>query len=184
MGKSTCRAFCLLLPEGEELDEVLIVLQQAVEVLRRCQADCDFLYEEHEIYDSMLVREQQKIAGQTEWVDTYVPLPDLESKAEYNPKVTESKIEAVYKLPESRTIVQMELATLPAPVQEKGKRGYFPFGLLLADKKNGMILGMDTLAPLPDLQQMYESVTEKVLDELLKLRYRPSRSRNPIRYPF
>lgn len=167
--------FLPVLPEGEGLDDVLIVLQQAVEVIRRCQADCDFLYQEHENYDSMLVREQRKIAGQTEWIDTYIPLPDLESKADYNPKVPESKIEAVYKLPESRTIVQMELALLPAPVQEKGKRGYFPFGLLLADKKRSLMLGMEMLPPLPDLQQMYESVPEKVLDELLKLRYRPSR---------
>jgi len=167
--------FLPVLPQGEALSDVQIVLKQAVEVIRRTETGCDFLYEEHETYDSILVREQVEMKDHAEWADTYVPLTELDHIPEYNPKVKDSKVEAVFKLPESRTVVQMELALLPAPVQEKGKRGYFPFGLLLADKNSGMMLGMEMIPPLPDLQQMYEKVPEKVLDEVLKLGYRPSR---------
>ena len=46
---------------------------------------------------------------------------------------------------------------------------------MLADKKRGVVPGMQTLTPVPDLHAMYESVPQKVLEELEKLIYRPTR---------
>ena len=42
------------------------------------------------------------------------------------------------------------------PVKEKGKKGYFPFALLMADKERVVVPGMQTLSP------------QKVLEELEK----------------
>jgi hypothetical protein len=58
-------------------------------------------------------------------------------------------------------------------VKEQGKKGFFPFILLLIDKSSGMVVGMSLLHPDPDLQSIYESVPQKLLEEILKLGYRP-----------
>ena len=163
------------LPQGPVLEDAMLVYKQALEVFRRTREGTDFLYEEHETFDSMLVREPKEVAGKVKWTDSYVPITELEYSHEYKKEVPEAKVEAVFRLPESRTIVQLELALIPAPVKEKGKKGYFPFGLLLADKKNGLMLGMEMLPPLPDMHQMYEKVPEAVLDQVIKLGFRPTR---------
>ena len=167
--------FLPVLPQGQVLEDALVVFEQALAVLRRSMEGTEFLYEEHETYDSMLVMEQREVAGKKEWIDTYVPLTEMEYAREYKKEVPPEKVEAVFKLPESRNVVQLELALLPAPVKEKGKKGYFPFALFLAEKKSGMMLGMEMLPPLPDLHQMYEKVPETVLDQVLKIGYRPAR---------
>ncbi len=47
--------------------------------------------------------------------------------------------------------------------------------LLLVDKETGMIPGMTILTPEPDLSSLYESVPQKLLEEILKLGYRPEK---------
>jgi hypothetical protein len=71
--------------------------------------------------------------------------------------------------------LQLDLVLLPAPVKERGRKGCFPFVLLLVDKENGMVPGMVMLTPDPDLHSMYESVPQKLLEEIGKLGYRPER---------
>jgi hypothetical protein len=78
------------------------------------------------------------------------------------------------RLPEASQELQLDLFMLPTPVKEKGSKGYFPFVLLLVDKGNGMVRSTSVLAPQPDLQAMYESVPQRVLEELIQLGHRPS----------
>ena len=63
------------------------------------------------------------------WIDTYVPMTEMEYSKEYKKEVFQAKVESVFKLRESRTVVQLELALIPAPVKEKGERAYFSFVL-------------------------------------------------------
>ena len=57
----------------------------------------------------------------------------------------EESVRNVSLLPESRKIIQIDLVTLPTPVKEKGHSGYFPFALLMVEKKPGLVTGMDSL---------------------------------------
>ena len=41
--------------------------------------------------------------------------------------------EAVSRLPEASRPMLLDMIMLPAPIKEKGKKGYFPFALLLGD---------------------------------------------------
>ena len=75
----------------------------------------------------------------------------------------------------AETTLQVDLALLLSPVQEKGKMGYFPFVLILVDKESGMVTGMAMLSPLPDLDSMYETLPQKLLEEITKLEARPER---------
>ena len=69
----------------------------------------------------------------------------------------------------------MDLVMLPTPVKEKGKKGCFPFMLLLVDKQSGMVPGMNMLTPQPDLHTMYESIPQKLLEEITNLGFRPKK---------
>jgi len=71
--------------------------------------------------------------------------------------------------------LQCDFTLLPAPVKMEGKKGYFPFVLLLVDKESGMISGSNLLSPLPDLPSMYETFPQKLLEAILKLGFRPAR---------
>jgi hypothetical protein len=64
---------------------------------------------------------------------------------------------------------------LPAPVKEKGSKGFFPFLLILVDKNSGLVMGPLMLSPEPDLHSMYESIPSKLVEELLKTGHRPSK---------
>ena len=81
----------------------------------------------------------------------------------------------ISRLSETPVVLQADLIMLPAPVKEQGKKGYFPFVLLLVDKESGLIPGMDMLTPQPDLHSMYESVPQRLLEEIGKLGYRPEK---------
>lgn len=163
-------------PEGETLEDALIVFEQALEVIRRCENGTEFLYIEHETHDDMLVRIRKKVKDQLVWEDRYIPIPELEEAPQYRTEAPGSLISQVRQLPESRKVLQLDLPLLPAPVKEPGKKGYFPFGLLFLDKKSGMMAGMEMMSPVPDLHSMYEMVPVKVLEQFLKLGYRPART--------
>jgi hypothetical protein len=90
---------------------------------------------------------------------------------DYSPKTRAE----VSRLSEGPQVVQVDLVMLPTPVKEKGKKGYFPFMLLLVDKQSGMVPGMAMLTPQPDLHTMYESIPQKLLEEITNLGFRPKK---------
>ena len=85
-------------------------------------------------------------------------------------------VAAVSRLSVAPVTLQMDMFMLPSPVKERGRKGYFPFVLLLVDKETGMVTGMEMLTPEPDLQTMHESVPQKVLEKFGELGFRPERT--------
>jgi hypothetical protein len=46
---------------------------------------------------------------------------------------------------------------------------------MMVEKLNGLVVSMSVLSPQPDLESLYESVPQRVLEELIKSGHRPSR---------
>ncbi len=168
-------AFVPVLPEGEALSDIPYLLDQVVEVAHRAKKNTDFLLANQEIYDQILIRTPPTGKKGASWKDVYETLDPENSKEHYNLTYRPQALDKVAQLPEASVVMQLDLVLLPNPVMERGKRGYFPFALLLVDKEREVVTGMQTLAPEPDLHSMYESVPQKVLEELLKLGYRPEK---------
>ena len=61
----------------------------------------------------------------------------------------------------------------PVPVREGQKRPYFPYALMMVESMNGLIVGTELLSPLPNLESMWETVSVKVADMLLKAKLCP-----------
>ena len=162
-------------PEGESLADLPLLLDQAALVLQRAREDPGCLFREGDPFDAVLVRTPSVRSGRPEWKDRYETLdPDRGSTGfhiGYSPKTRAE----VSRLPERPQVIQVDLVLLPAPVKEKGRKGYFPFVLLMVDKQSGMVPGMAMLAPEPDLHTMYESIPQKLLEEIVKLGFRPEK---------
>ena len=94
---------------------------------------------------------------------------------DYNINYSRKTRAEVSRLSQGTQVIQVDLLMLPTPVMEKGKKGYFPFVLLLVDKHSGMVPGMAMLSPEPDLHSMYESVPQKLLEEITKKGFRPKK---------
>lgn len=173
--KETVPAYLPVLPEGTSLSDASIILEQTLEVARRTVNDPDILCQESEEYYAFLIREHDENDRGTSWRDIYEPIEMDQVKTSYKLVYRKESLKKISLFPERRMIIQMDLVLLPSPVKEKGQKGYFPFVLLMADKKTGLIIGMNMLTPIPDLDTMYESVPQKVLDELVNFGYRPQR---------
>ncbi len=168
-------AYLPVLPEGRSLSDAVIILEQTLDVARRSEDNPALVSPEDMGEEVYLVRERTGERPSGPWKDHYLELdPDL-AGVTYQLIFLEESALKVSRLPESRKIVQLDLVMLPTPVKEKGSKGYFPFALLFLDEKTGLVLGVDTLAPKPDLDTMYETLPQRVLDKLLELGFLPQR---------
>ena len=128
-----------------DVGNLFLVMQQALIVLERAMKDDHYLYRE------------------ADW-----------ARVSFRLVYTMATWKALSGLPESPVVLQIDLFMLPAPVKEKGKRGHFPFVLLIVDKENGMVVGMSMITPHPDLHSIHELIPQMVLEELVKPGSRPS----------
>ncbi|RLD69598.1 MAG: hypothetical protein DRI98_10140, partial [Bacteroidetes bacterium] len=162
-------------PGREILIELFLVMQQTILVLERAVEDEDYLIREEDSEGTLLVRVPMGKGPKFRWKDHYL-LPDPGwGEVSYSVNITAGTHSALSRLPEASQVLQLDLFMLPTPVVEKGSRGYFPFVLMLVEKGNGLIRSTSILAPQPDLRSMYESVSQRVLDELVKSGHRPSK---------
>ena len=167
--------FTPVFPEGEALSDLPLLLDQVALVLHRTKKDPGYLFREGDRFDAILVRTPSDSSGKLKWEDRYETLdPEWGGKGfhiDYSQKTRAD----VSRLSEGEQVVQADLVMLPTPVKEKGKKGYFPYILLLVEKQNGMVPGMAMLTPHPDLHTMYESIPQKMLEEIAKLEFRPKK---------
>jgi hypothetical protein len=161
-------------PGRESLVELYLVMKQTLIVLERADEDEEYLMREDDPDESFLIRIPTGKGPKFRWKDHYLIPDPLLGERSYAVKISAESHRAVAGLPEASQELQIDLFMLPAPVREKGSGDYFPFVLLLVDKQNEMVLSSSVLAPQPELHSMYESLPQRVVDELMNLGHRPS----------
>ena len=162
-------------PDRETLVDLFLVMQQTLVVLERAEEDDNYLQREGDPDETILVRIPTGKGPRFRWKEHYLIADPKWGEVQYAVNITAGSRTALSRLPEASQELQLDLFMLPAPVKEKGNKGYFPFVLLMVDKLNDMVTGMSMLTPQPDLQSMYESVPQRVLEELVKSGHRPSK---------
>jgi hypothetical protein len=162
-------------PGQETLGDLPVLLGQVASFLPEAMDDPEMLLRETGSGHEILIRTPRRKAGKLLWINRYM-YPDPEKVIRrYKFNYQRETCAGISRLKESPKILQVDLVMLPAPVKEKGKKGYFPFVLLMVDKENGMIPGMAMLTPEPDLHSMHESVPQKLLEEIAKMGFRPQK---------
>ena len=162
-------------PSQESLVELYLVMQQVLVVLEKAAEDESYLLREDDPEDVYLVRIPTGKGPQFRWKDHYLHVDPLVGEATYPVIISAADRVALSSLPEASQELQIDLFMLPTPVREKGHKAFFPFVLLLIDKLSDMVISSSVLSPKPDLSSLYESVPQKVIEELLKPGHRPSK---------
>ena len=172
--KEIIPGFLPAFPGGDTLIELPAMLEQVIWVIFETLKKPGILRKKGDGGEKILVRVSSGDPAKPVWKSHY-EAPDIENfSIKYNPECDISAIGALSMLKPARVTIQADMVLMPAPVKEKGKKGYFPFMLLLMNKTNGMIVGTDLMHPDPDLQSVYESFPQKLLEMILKLGYRPA----------
>jgi len=162
-------------PGRESLVERFLVMQQVLAVFEKMEEDDGSLLWIDCPEDNCLVRVPTGKGPKFRWKDHYLLIDPEWGETSYSVITTNADSVALSRLPEASQELQIDLFMLPAPVREKGSADYFPFVLLLLDKLNDKIISSSILPPKPNLAALYESLPQKVLEELLKTGHRPSK---------
>jgi hypothetical protein len=160
-------------PGEKTLEDLPDLLEQTLSVLEETKSDPGLLLQNKDRNDKILIRIPSEVAGQLQWNNSFEDPDKGYSQVVYKPVWNQKSADTVALLKTRPVTIQCDLSLMPAPVRLEGKKAYFPFLLLLVDKKSGMIFGTTLLQPLPDIPAMYESFPQKLLQEILKLKYRP-----------
>jgi len=162
-------------PDRESLVELFLVMRQVLVVLEKMEEDDGSLMWIDGPEENCLVRVPSGKGPKFRWKDHYLLIDPEWGETSYSVITTHADSVALSRLPVASQELQLDLFMLPGPVREKGSPDYFPFVLLLFDKLNDKIISSSILPPKPDLASLYESVPQKVLEELIKTGHRPAK---------
>ncbi len=158
--------------EDDERKFMLHLLEQTLDVAPRYRDNPDLL--DSLDFDEYLVRIPSSKSGKTGWHDHRMEIvPNWPS-----PDSAELKPETIKRwniLPPGSGSIEVDVFIYPSAIQDKNQRPYFPHVLLMVEATNGLVVSNDLLTPLPSQEAMWESVAQKVVDGLIKLKIRPHR---------
>jgi hypothetical protein len=143
--------------EREEAQKLIVGLEQLMEVALRFKANPG-IFGPLEPDDAYLVR----VYESEKWVDRVqrIRFPD-DPPLEFSMNM--DALDHLKKTAKQNSIVEVDVQMMENPVEDKQfDRPFFPFMLLLAEKKSGMILGIDLLCPLPSMEAMWGTIPQKV----------------------
>ncbi|HAX92359.1 MAG TPA: hypothetical protein DCY25_00180 [Bacteroidales bacterium] len=161
------------LPRETYLDDMVEIIPQVVDVCSRASVNISLLLPEENDDETYLIREPGKEKGKTVWRDKYRKA--VQEPATYISTIREEDIEPLRFLRRTQSVYQADYRIMPAPVREKGNPDYFPFTVLLTDKKSGIILGYKLVPPLPDYHSMVENMPLIIVELIKSLKVRPLR---------
>ena len=154
-------------PDETSLKELVVVLEQSINVCDRAAADGSFIEPPEEDEELYLVREKHD----GEWKDHYNKIePDI---PDYQALANKDDIALVSSLPESQAVMQAHAQLLPFPIRQEGKPVYFPFLILLVNKKSGRVENSTMLLAEPDFDTMLSKVPGLFLDFIKSLGFKP-----------
>lgn len=158
-------------PDEQALNDAAIILEQCPYVFEKTKEDEDFIYPGDDDENRYLIREI-KAGSVTEWENAYKEV--WAEPLNYMIRFPSIHLARLKNRQKKQETLQVDLVMLPSPVKEGNIKPYFPFVLLLVNKKTGIIQDYNMLSPLPDLDTMYESIPEKLLDMFLESNSVPS----------
>jgi hypothetical protein len=157
-------------PDKQKLHELLTVLEQTLIVVKRAKAEeFAFLSRTREgIYGLFRVCENDN--GMENWQDAYLTFQPVTGPV--NVPFSRKQIRALNRIPKNNLIIELVFSIIPKPIADRMPE-YYPFILLLVEKKSGYVMHFETLTPHPNFQEMYSSTGMKLLDALIKNNIRP-----------
>jgi hypothetical protein len=154
------------IPLSKEEERLMVIfLEQAIDVIQRFEKNRDLLFpvDSDDDWDVYLIREaKDKGDGQLVWTDRFhkldfdsLPIPDCTPDP--------GLIAQLKTKPFSMKVFEASFKLYNAPVKNEDESPYFPYIMLLVDKKKDFIIGYELLSPAIGFDAMLKSVTDKFL---------------------
>lgn len=156
----------------EEARFLIHALEQGLDVCKRLEEDETLLDPSDDV--TYLVRTPSVQDDELVWRDQMLQIePPIEEDAEIT--IPMQLVEDIRALPQAAGYLEVDLFLLPTPIQEeKGKRPFFPYSLLLVDGEEGLIQNTATLTPEPSLDEMWKTIPTIMAELLADQAERPS----------
>lgn len=160
--------------EAAEARVLALVLEQVLDVAPRFLEDRQLLkVTPPGVY---LVRVARTEGDALVWEDRRLEPTDVASPPIR--VVVDSRLLAHLKgLPRSKDAVEVGVTMLPAPVQDRGLRPFFPFVVLVVHAQSGFIMGQDMLDARAGLEDMWGRVAQSVASILARYQSVPGSMR-------
>lgn len=156
--------------EPGEVRFLACALEQLTDVAPRYRRTPDLLAPRS--LSDFLVRVPSGKAPAYTWQDKIMHI-DLPEPVQIPMRVGGASMSKVRQLPRSETSLEIDLVALPATIQEKGGRPFYPYALLAVDCGAGMILLGDLMHVRSTIQEMWGRVPENLVDQLVKSGFLP-----------
>ncbi len=147
--------------EKAEVEMLICGLEQLLDVAPRFEDDPDLLMPTEDDNDYLV-----RVLDDGVWKDS---IRRIQSPKEttLHFKMNMQALNALKQAMPGQHTLEVDLFMMTTPIQEKrSERPYFPYMLMICDKKSGMILGTELLQPLPDLKTMREKVPALIVTTL------------------
>jgi Domain of unknown function (DUF6930) len=147
--------------EQAEAEMLICGLKQTLDVAPRVKVDPDILFPTEE-EDDYLLRVNVKGTWKDDQIHIDIPYTKTIELHINLPLLDELK----ERMPGDAS-VEVDFFMLDEPIQEnKKKRPFFPYMLMLAEHDSGFILGSELLKPLPSMEAMWEQIPAKVIENI------------------
>lgn len=152
--------------EAKEASIMKYALEQTLDVALRFRENRKLLQIPED--GNYLVRVPLKENGSLNWLDRIMYVEPPQSSAISIPMDFRA-LEALKKLPPSKFTLEIDFFMANIPINEKGKRPYYPYILLTVDAQGGMILGHDMVQPGPSLVDMRGLIPVHFVHQLVRI---------------
>ncbi len=160
---------------SDEARFLIYALEQTLETAPRIRDDESLLPDPDE--DMYLVRVSEKQGGKLVWRDEIMRVPPPET-ANMSIEIPTEIINELKNVPQKKGLaLEIDFSYAPTPVAEKGQRPYFPKMLMIAEARQGMILGFAMVKPEETILETNAQVPRHLIENLLKLEVRPEEIR-------
>lgn len=167
--KQTIPGFVPSMPDNDALNNLIIIMEQAINVLERAKTDKEFISPGNMSDNVFLMR---KISDLGQWEDTrwtFEP-PTMNYPMIYDIRERDK----ILSLPQSSNILQADIAVLSSQVAEPGEKAFFASTFVVMDKQSGMALNFETLSPLKGINEMHSNFPNLLIKTILKLNQKPA----------
>lgn len=166
--KHTIPGYVPVFPENPYLNDMEIIIEQSLNVIKRIKNKRDIITTYDENSNVYLVRVSN---NSDNWKDVYETI--IPENRSFFVGYNFSLLEKLIRLPQHKKTLQIDLVIIPNAIKEKNNKPYFPFLILVVDSVTGIVEGFQMLTPVPDIDKMYASFPQKLLEILVNNNYKP-----------
>jgi len=157
--------------EPGEVRFLACALEQLTDVAPRFMRTPDLLAPRS--LGDFLVRVRSGKAPAHTWHDSIMHV-DLPEPQQIHMRVAGASMNKVRRLPRDEASLEIDLVALPATIQEKGKRPFYPYALLALNCRTGTAMLGDLMHVRSTLQEVWGRVPQNLVDQLIKGGFLPS----------